>query len=96
MILITTTSIVVVAFAIAFGLGLALMCKKDLFGFQLKFLVLLADLVESLLIGLVVAIGHLWWVVVRVVMAKMLKVREKTPCVGREAWHPVGTRIPQA
>ena len=71
----TMTCIVVVTFALPFRPSLALMCKKDLFRFQLKFLDLLTDLVESLLIVLVIASSHLWWGVVRVVMARMLNGR---------------------
>lgn len=48
MILITTTLRVVIAFAIAFGLGLVLMRKKELFRFQLKFPDLFTDLGEPL------------------------------------------------
>ena len=70
MILITTTSIVVVAFAITFRLRLVLMCKQELFGFQLKLLDLFADLRESLFSVLVVEVCHLWSVLV--VMAMML------------------------
>lgn len=40
--------IVVVTFAITFRPALALMCKKDLFGFQLKLPYLFTDLGESL------------------------------------------------
>ena len=71
----TMTCIVVVTFARTLRPHLVLMCKKDLFRFQLKFLDLLTDLGESLLIVLVIAISHLWLGVVRVVVAKMLKRR---------------------
>ncbi len=49
MIFITMTSIVVVTFARTLRPVLPLMCKEDLFRFQLKFLDLLTDLGESLL-----------------------------------------------
>ena len=55
----TMTCLVVVTFARTLRHHLVLMCKKDLFRFQLKFLDLLTDLGESLLIVLVIAIGHL-------------------------------------
>ncbi len=71
----TATCIVVVTFARTLRPHLVLMCKKDLFRFQLKFLDLLTDLVESLLIVLVIAISHWWLGVVGVVVAKMLKRR---------------------
>ena len=48
MILVTSASIVVVAFAIAFRPSLVLMCEKDLFCFQLKLLDLFTDLGEAL------------------------------------------------
>lgn len=72
MIFITTTSVVVVTFAITLGLILVLMCKKDLFCFQLKFPYFFTDLLEALSVILVIAICHLWLGVVRVVMARML------------------------
>ncbi len=74
-ILLTMTCIVVGTFSITFRLSLALMCKKDLFRFQLKFLDFFTDLVESIPIVLVIAISHLWLGVVGVVVAKMLKRR---------------------
>lgn len=61
MILITTTSIVVVTLAITFRLGLVLMCKNDLFCFQLKFLDLFTDLGESLLSVLEIEGCHWCW-----------------------------------
>ena len=60
MVFITTTTIEVVTLAITRWPVLVLVCKKDLFRFQLKFLDLLTDLVESLLSVLVIAISHLW------------------------------------
>lgn len=66
MILITTTSIVVVTFARTLRPVLPLMCKEDLFRFQLKFLDLLTDLGESLLGVLEIEVCHWWLVVVTV------------------------------
>jgi len=58
MIDITATAIEVVAFAITRWPVLALMCKKELFCFQLKFLDLLTDLGESLLSVLEIEVCH--------------------------------------
>lgn len=66
MISITTTLIEVVAFAIAFSLGLVLMCKQDLFCFQLEFPYLFTDLGESLLRVLETEVRHWCLVVVMV------------------------------
>ena len=80
MILIATASIVVVAFAIAFRLSLVLMCKKELFCFQLKLTDLFTDLGESLLSVLVVEVCHAGLVVGH---AKVLNRRAITP-LGRQ------------
>ena len=58
MIFITATSIVVVTFAITRWPVLALMCKKELFCFQLKFPYFFTDLGESLLSVLEIEICH--------------------------------------
>lgn len=60
------TSIVVVTFAMTFRPDLALMCKNDLFRFQLKFLYFFTDLGESLFSVLEIEICHWWLVVVTV------------------------------
>ena len=61
MVFITTALIEVVAFAITRWPVLALMCLKELFCFQLKFLDLLTDLGEALLSVLEIEICHWCW-----------------------------------
>ena len=60
------TCIVVVTFAFTFRPGPVLMCKKDLFGFQLKFPYFFTDLGKSLLRVLEIEVCHRWLVGVTV------------------------------
>ena len=84
----TMTCLVVVTFAITFGLSLALMCKKDLFRFQLKFPYFFTDLGESLFSVLVIEICHWWLVVVTVanwrppVYGEPAEVEDRNFCPG--------------
>lgn len=71
------TSIVVVTFAITFRLSLVLMCKKDLFRFQLKLPYFFTYLGESLLSVLEIEICH-WWLVVVAVRQRASAVLRRT------------------
>ncbi|QQR86725.1 MAG: hypothetical protein IPJ76_00435 [Flavobacteriales bacterium] len=69
------TFLVVGTLAIAFSLGLVLMCEKDLFCLQLELIYLFTDLGEPLFGVVVGEVCHVGLVVGRVVMAMVLNGR---------------------